>query len=1281
MGESQMERKLKIRFLIVIFLTVLSLTFPKASASNTETPTSSVICSSGCDISATESQEDTSFGHSSLRFDSEYVAPSDIVLPPSSFPLLKDVRVTINIVFVGVPSSLVNVTTMQSKLLRWYAPVDRMRWDYEYKLIPYANYTYQYNVDFASSGVANAYANFLVNNYRNGTAPSWIQQYPYSSADASYISAMEAENWFATSFPQYWKDYTLFIVDTYHTSPSFPYRYFYNASVKDLDSGLDPRRSASKYMIAYGGNYRFLFLDLSAGPAEYKDVDDWNVPPVWKYALNEAFRFSTDVAKYVNRAIQERFTPSWIYAPTYFEKYHVEVIIFNNDTAFNYLNYIDVNKIIEEHGRLQPFSSWSGEKRNVTLSDDPALYSVVKKAYDPSKKTVNYNPIYSYLLANLSRYITPHGDARIVPVFIFAFPETIAFEFLGIADADRKGNPAFVVLGTNQYLLGQKIDQATWADRTFSVSRGSFGGVYGELGDVGGRDWLDGSFTITAGKIDFYLLDEFNYYKWRYGNPYKAYIEVRGFSGGYSFSFTPPCRAVYYIVFSNPYAYGSTANINFKAFYYCWYGYGLTQCAIHEIGHFICLSHPHDYFDWEYKYADKTFWLWDFSATPMTYATQNYRFDQLDSDAVHRGRILSRLNATYGLLNYVKSKMTSYGFSIVPPVVYSNINASLYSSALAVGDFSTFDSLDNYERGVRDSLDAYKYALAANSTLFSSLLRLTTRILDANGRPLINAKVMVTCPNGTVRTLYTNSSGYLTITNAPWGNFKYTIYWKGTKVSGTITFLENANVVRTIPVSVYSLSFAFKDSVGTPLYANPTEITVTAPNGSKLQLTSFTITQAQNGTWTLSSILWHGVNIVPSPIPTHALDKSEEWAINCAVYSLSFAFKDSAGAPLYVNPTEVTLTAPNGTRLRLTSFTINQAESGTWAVSSVIWQGNNVVPPGLSMSMKSNTVWSINCRVYYLKILFADNAGKPLYSSPKQISITFPNGTSTTLTSYSFLVQNGTLTVSSIIWNGVNVVPSPIPKRALDKSEEWTIVNCAVYTISYQFKDSKGSKLPNALIKVTHTNGTTATYIADGEGTLKLIQIPKGSYKVEAYWKGVNVGESTEAITSDRGYVLTCQVFDLTIEVKDLLGIAVSGADVRIYFANGTLFASGKTDGAGKAMFSQLPKSEYKVETSHLGLVSSASFPLTATATKGLQAPLSIPVIALIVGIAVAGGGVGFLVMRKRRAKHPPPAYAPPAPPAPPVAPPPTPAPKCPSCGTPVPPDADYCPECGRKLR
>jgi len=1041
-----MGRKLKTCFLIVIFLTILSLTFPIASASRIEMPTSSVICSSGRDIGVSESQENTSFGHRSIRFGSEYVAPSDIELPTPSFPLLKDVKVTINIVFVGVPFPLLDVTVMRSKLLRWYAPVDRMRWEKEQKLIPYVNYTYHYNVDFAPSEMANAYIQFLINNYRNDTAPYWIQQSPYSSANASYISAIEAENWFATNFPQYQRDYTLFIVDTNHTSPSFPYRYFYNASVKDIDSGLDPRRSASKYMIAFGGNHRFLFLDLSAGPAKYEDVDDLNVPPIWTYALNETVRFSTDGAKYVNRAIQERFTSSWIYAPTYFEKYHVEVIIFNNDTTFNYLDHIDLNKIIEEHRRLQPFSSWSGEKRQVALSDEPALYSVVKKAYDRSEKTVKYDRIYSYLLANLSRYITPYGDARIVPVFIFAFPETIKFEFLGITDADGKGNPAFVVMGTNQFLLGQKVYQSTWANRTFSVLRGYLRRFYGELGGVGGRDRLDGGFNVTAGKIDFYILDEFNYYQWYYDKPYKAYIEARGVSGEYSFSFTPPGYTAYYIIFYNPHAYTSTASVNFKAFHSYWVGYGLTQCAIHETGHFICLSHPHDYFDWEHKYSYNTSWLWDFSATPMGYATQNYRFDKLDSDAVHRGRTLSVLNATYRLLNYVKSKMTSYGFGIVPPIVYSNINASLRSSALAVRDFSTFDSLDNYKTGVGNSLDAYKYALTANSTLFSSLLRLTNRIQDANGKPLINAKVMVTYPNGTVRTLYSNSSGYFTVTNAPWGNFTYTIYWQGTKVSGAVTSLENANITRTIPVSVYSLSFIFKDS---------------------------------------------------------------------------------AGAPLYASPTEITLTAPNGTRLRLTSFIINQAQNGTWAVSSIIWQNNNVVPPELFMSINSNAVWSINCRVYSIDFTesFKDSRGVALYISPSSFKLICPNGTTTfALSVGSYYLQNGTYRWKSVVWRGIDVVPSPSP--TFDPTGGSPTVKCRVYPLTVYVKDYLTLAVSGAEVGIYLPDGTLLTSgRSGGGGEITFSQLPISDYKVEVTFLGLKTIAAL-SLTSDK-----------TMEIRILLSI------------------------------------------------------------------------------------------------------------------------------------------------
>ncbi|MFQ5772420.1 MAG: hypothetical protein ACE5HX_17930, partial [bacterium] len=495
--------------------------------------------SSNGHVNAMKLQEPIFSGSDLLSLSDDYVSPSDLVLPSPGAPLLENVNVTVNIVFVGVPASLVNMTTIQSNVLKWYVPIDRMKNYVKNYLIPYVNYTYKYNIEFASSDLANAYAQFLIDNYHNSTAPYWLQESPYNSANASYINATAAKEWFATNFPSYLDKYTIFIVDTIHTSPSFPYYYFYNGSIADLDSRLDPRRSSSKYMIAYGGHHRFLFLDLSAGPTDYRDVDSTSIPPIWTYSPGDAVSFSTDVAEYVNKAIEERFTPSWLYAPSYFEEYHIEVTIFNNDTSFNYLNYINITKIIEEHQILQPLSVWSGEIRQVNLTSDTALYGIIQSAYNPSTGYVNDYPIYSYLLDNLDQYITPYDNAKIVPVFAFAFPQDIKFDFLGIALPDDQANPAFILMSTNRYRLGQKFYNFTRADDSFSLSSGWYRYYPRVLGDMGGKYQLNGTFTVN-GTVDFFVMDKVNYDRWKNGQSYKAYIEEAGISGESNFSFTPP---------------------------------------------------------------------------------------------------------------------------------------------------------------------------------------------------------------------------------------------------------------------------------------------------------------------------------------------------------------------------------------------------------------------------------------------------------------------------------------------------------------------------------------------------------------------------------------------------------------------------------------------------------------------------------------------------------------------------------------------------------------------
>ena len=80
------------------------------------------------------------------------------------------------------------------------------------------------------------------------------------------------------------------------------------------------------------------------------------------------------------------------------------------------------------------------------------------------------------------------------------------------------------------------------------------------------------------------------------------------------------------------------------------FGFGISAVTVHEVGHHIGLSHPHDGYDWEqgwdYGATGPTFFAWqgDFSATTMSYMWNNDGFGQFDSDNMGRYQFAGYLN-------------------------------------------------------------------------------------------------------------------------------------------------------------------------------------------------------------------------------------------------------------------------------------------------------------------------------------------------------------------------------------------------------------------------------------------------------------------------------------------------------------------------------------------------------------------------------------------------------------------------------------------------------------
>jgi len=185
---------------------------------------------------------------------------------------------------------------------------------------------------------------------------------------------------------------------------------------------------------------------------------------------------------------------------------------------------------------------------------------------------------------------------------------------------------------------------------------------------------------------------------------------------------------------------------------------------------------------------------------------------------------------------------------------------------------------------------------------------LNIRTLDSSRRILPSCIVNVT----RFEKLTSNSKGWANFTKIGNGTYTVTVKWQGSEVHESLVTISGASVTKELLCQVYSLNFTFKNSDSTAdLYVSPSYIYLQCPNGTIRTISNYTISRAQSGTYTVTSILWEGIDVVPSPSPLMALTKNDNFTINCLVYDLKVKVTDLYGLP--VSGAIVTVTLPNGT--------------------------------------------------------------------------------------------------------------------------------------------------------------------------------------------------------------------------------------------------------------------------------------------------------------------------------------------------------------------------------
>ncbi len=549
-----------------------------------------------------------------------------------------------------------------SQLPKWYAPIERFPPFYMSGQNYDKNYTLNYNLKYFSKADILAYRDFIYSQASISWAPFFIKD---KASKARYIPSVSVEDYFIKQSPQ---RPTMVFIDTYTSDPDGHFYYYYNASELNVGRHVDPRRYASMYQISGGGRtIPLLWYDYSAGPVQYSGE---MYPFITD--MDSSDMLATDMAYRLQKAIELRFIPSWLYEPIFsIGSIIFEFVLIDLDPSeYNFWDAIDINYILEKYKTMNPFVDWKARTSTFNVSSDQSFLSAINSAKFDSNHTYDADVILDYLdtvYTDIFNSSTP--SERVIPVFLFGLPDDWRFDaFAGIAH-NTNGDFTYIISSINRFSADPSIDllNPAWYKRSTSITVGNYDSFSTTLFGIPAYFELN---ITSSDSVDVLVLTEGEFNKWRDFDSYEAvysFPDVKTISHNISLNI----YTTYYWVFSNP--SGKTAQIDVNIAYYSDMSYGLTVLTMHEIGHAIGLSHPHDGWSWlqyyETGFGEFVDWQWDMSYTQMTYAADHREISFMDIQTYHRGiipKIMAEIADSYlDIRNSITNK-TQY----VPQVIY-----------------------------------------------------------------------------------------------------------------------------------------------------------------------------------------------------------------------------------------------------------------------------------------------------------------------------------------------------------------------------------------------------------------------------------------------------------------------------------------------------------------------------------------------------------------------------------------------------------------------------------
>jgi hypothetical protein len=362
---------------------------------------------------------------------------------------------------------------------------------------------------------------------------------------------------------------------------------------------------------------------------------------------------------------------------------------------------------------------------------------------------------------------------------------------------------------------------------------------------------------------------------------------------------------------------------------------------------------------------------------------------------------------------------------------------------------------------------------------------------------------------------------YNTVTNTSSVNINVTQY----PAQATIIYL----VVAAAPPGTYNLTVQVQDEGNNAL----TTFTYIRWNTSNIDLVNSTgyaeFSGLSNGTYVLSA-LWqnstnnNGVVTVNATDSVNAVISGSDVnvLVELGVYNITVRVSDNSRAALVVDSFSFVAAnnASSKTVCSASSSCFFLAGNGTSTPSTILWNTDNVranATDGFSPT-SYNENFDYLARVYSsydMDTFFNDTVTA---FTPSNITLSAPNSTSITITSYTInRVQNGTWTINNIMFWNNNVKPVADPTFSPTGDSQSTSINCRIYNRTVAFDDLDAGDISAGELtsyRLTAPNNTVLSGLSPGTS----YNLQNGTSLIDdTVWRAINVTHASNSFDASAG--------------------------------------------------------------------------------------------------------------------------------------------------------------------